>query len=192
MNRTLVRISHECLINCDLDLYFDLLNFTQRITDFYGVGALKITQDVAFQDTELNIGCLLSLLIRMIVRKCDTTEVNLTDGTNGMNMKVAKAFSGPTAKRHKKSAPLQHGDAPTLLNQHRLANFLAESDPYTLQVYLQNCLTFLKALSASYMTYYLRADVKASLEMNLVNFMSVSSLKFSSSPLDQEIMSSIV
>ena len=89
MQRTLVQISHECLKNCDLDLYFDLLTFTQRLTDFYGVGALQITQEVAFQDTELNIGCLLSILTRIIVRKCDSTEVNLTDGTSGMNLKIA-------------------------------------------------------------------------------------------------------
>jgi len=106
MEETLVKLSHECLKNCDLDLYFDLLTFTQSLTDFYGVGALQITQEVAFQDTELNIGYLISVLIRMIVRKCDSTEVNLTDGTSGMNLKAVKAFSGFTGKRHKKSAPL--------------------------------------------------------------------------------------
>ena len=42
------------------------------------------------------------------------------------------------------------------------------------------------------MVLYMRDDVKASLEINLVNVMSVSSLKFSSSPLDKEVMSSIV
>ena len=48
MQRSLVSLSHECIRNCDLDLYFELLTFTRRLTDFYGVGALGIVQEVAF------------------------------------------------------------------------------------------------------------------------------------------------
>ena len=42
------------------------------------------------------------------------------------------------------------------------------------------------------MVLYMRDDVKTSLEINLVNVMSVASLKFYSSPLDKEVVSSIV
>jgi len=42
MKRTLITISHESLKNSDLDLYFELLSFTRRLTDFYGIGALQI------------------------------------------------------------------------------------------------------------------------------------------------------
>ena len=125
-------------------MYFELLTFTQRLIDFYGIGALSIVQEVAFQDTDLNVGSLVSLLARIVVRKCDSTEVNLMDNSTGMNMKAAKALS-QQLKRGKKGA-----EQPTnLLNQNRLSNYLVESDPYTLQVYLQSCLSYLKALTGT-------------------------------------------
>ena len=112
-------------------MYFEILTFSQRLIDFYGIGALSIVQEVAFQDTDLNVGSLVSLLTRIVVRKCDSTEVNLMDNSTGMNMKAARALS-QQLKRGKKIT-----EQPTnLLNQNRLSNYLVESDPYTLQVHL--------------------------------------------------------
>ena len=82
--------------NCDLDLYFEILTFTEHLIEYYGVGALPILQEVAFQDTDLNVGNLLSLIVRIILRKCDSTEVNLQDNKTNSNLKAAKSFQVQT------------------------------------------------------------------------------------------------
>ena len=80
LTQPLVQLSHEsCLKNGDLDTYFELLHFCQKLLRSYGIGALSTIAAVAFQDTELSVSFLLSILVRLILRKSDTSEVNLQD-----------------------------------------------------------------------------------------------------------------
>ena len=80
LTQPLVQLSHEsCLKNGDLDTYFELLHLCQKLLRAYGIGSLNIITAVAFQDTELSVAFLLSLLMRLILRKSDTSEVNLQD-----------------------------------------------------------------------------------------------------------------
>jgi hypothetical protein len=51
-------------------------------------------KDVAFQDTELNVATLTSLLMRLIMQKGDNTEVSLADNKR---VKASLAF-GSSAK----------------------------------------------------------------------------------------------
>ena len=114
-------------------------------------------------------------------------------------MKAAKSFQSfqvdfatnkkTTSSKRKKVAAVDFNPA---LNENKFENLLIESDPSILQLYLQRCLSYLKAISGNQVILYLRDDVKASLEMALVNSMSVSSLKLQSSPLNNETLSSIV
>ena len=78
MSDILLQLSHEqSLKNCDFDFYFSLLSLIASLVDHFGVGALPVLQNVAFQDTDLNVCHLVSLVIRLILRKSDSTEVNL-------------------------------------------------------------------------------------------------------------------
>ena len=80
LTQPLVQLSQEsCLKNGDLDTYFELLYLCQKLLRAYGIGSLNIITAVAFQDTELSVAFLLSLLMRLILRKSDTSEVNLQD-----------------------------------------------------------------------------------------------------------------
>jgi len=66
--QVLLNFSHEqCLMNCDLQTWFDILNFQRELLRHYGVGAIHIIEMVAFQDTELNVASLASTLIRLIL-----------------------------------------------------------------------------------------------------------------------------
>lgn len=78
LTQPLVLLSQEsCLQAGDLDTYFDLLKLCTRLLDAYGIGALNSITAVAFQDTELSVAFLVSLIVRLIMRKSDTSEVNL-------------------------------------------------------------------------------------------------------------------
>ena len=78
MSSPLLQLSHEqSLKNGDLDFFFSVLDLTESLLDHFGVGALPVLENVAFQDTDLNVSSLLSLLIRVVLRKSDSTEVNL-------------------------------------------------------------------------------------------------------------------
>ena len=91
----------SCLKSGDLDSYFELLKLLSKLLKSYGIGAIGIISDVAFQDTELSLSFLVSLLVRLILRKSDTSEVNLQDGpaskaslpTSVDNLRASKAFS---------------------------------------------------------------------------------------------------
>ena len=60
-----------------MESYFVILRFLSVLLKLYGVGSINIVKDVAFQDTEISVAYLVSLLTRVILRKCDSTEVNL-------------------------------------------------------------------------------------------------------------------
>ena len=60
-----------------MESYFVILRFLSVLLKLYGVGSINIVKDVAFQDTEISVAHLVSLLTRVILRKCDSTEVNL-------------------------------------------------------------------------------------------------------------------
>ena len=73
-----------------MDTYFELLHLCQKLLHGFGIGSLATITAVAFQDTELSVSFLLSLLLRLILRKSDTSEVNLQDQ---QSVKATKAFS---------------------------------------------------------------------------------------------------
>jgi len=80
----------SCLGRRDLDAYFEVLGLTKSIVKLYGVGSLHILSSVAFTDTDFNCGSLINLMMRLILQKCDKTEVNLQEAKG--TIKGAKAF----------------------------------------------------------------------------------------------------
>lgn len=62
-----------------MECYGALLELICIISDTYGVSAVKIVQDCVFGDNDLNVSSLMSLLVRLILQKCDKTEVNLNE-----------------------------------------------------------------------------------------------------------------
>lgn len=76
-------------MTADLQTYFEVLRSLRTLTAFYGVGAIQAVRDVAFQDTQLNVANLLSVLTRLILQKGDNTEVSLADSKR---LKSSTAF----------------------------------------------------------------------------------------------------
>jgi len=70
-----------CLTKNDIDSYEGVLNFIKTVSDNFGVAALKFVQEIAFGDNDLNVSGILSILMRLILHKCDKTEVNLNETT---------------------------------------------------------------------------------------------------------------
>ena len=139
MTQPLVLLSQEsCLKQGDLDTYFELLGLCRRLLSSYGIGALTTITAVAFQDTELSVAFLVSLLVRLILRKSDTSEVNLQDGRKGQpasldNLRASKAFTTQVQRQRQRQ-----GDDSTkaAANSTQVTLFLSEQDPYTLDGYL--------------------------------------------------------
>ena len=65
----LVNFSREfCMQKCDMDIYFEILNVSAYLASNFGIYAtISSMPQVAFQDTDLNVGSLASLLVRLIV-----------------------------------------------------------------------------------------------------------------------------
>lgn len=100
LTQPLVRLSQEsCLRNGDLDTYFELLTLCEKLLRSYSVGALPTVTAMAFQDTELSVSSLVSLLMRLILRKSDTSEVNLRDRKAGGNIHASRAFSNQVQRQ---------------------------------------------------------------------------------------------
>jgi len=49
------------------------------MVDTLKASAVSLLQETSFGDNDLNVCSLISLLLRLIVHKCDKTEVNLQD-----------------------------------------------------------------------------------------------------------------
>lgn len=73
-----------------------MLNLLKELVSLYGVGAVSTVQEVAFADTDFHLGSLVSLLTRLIIQKCDKTEINLQDSAQSL-VKVTKAFKSMNA-----------------------------------------------------------------------------------------------
>ena len=79
-------------------------------------------------------------------------------------------------------------DGEDLLNQGRVSRYLLEMDPYSLEIYLQKCLSFLHDLTEMQASLYLSQDVKVGLEVTLTHAFGVSDLKINGSSLSQKTM----
>ena len=183
----LVLLSQEsCLKSGDLDSYFDLLKLLSKLLKSYGIGAINIINDVAFQDTELSLSFLLSLLIRLILRKSDTSEVNLQDGpsskasmpTSVDNLRASKAFASQVQRQKQR---LETDDAQMAAASSQIVTiFLSEQDPYTLDCYMQRCLKFLEILLRHPAALHLKAEIRSNLQVTLTQALAVSQLKYAS------------
>jgi hypothetical protein len=96
----LVNFSREfCMQKCDMDIYFEILNISAYLASNFGIYAtISSLPQVAFQDTDLNVGSLASLLVRLIVQKTDETEVNLMG--NSSKRKPTATLMGNSFKAH--------------------------------------------------------------------------------------------
>jgi hypothetical protein len=83
-----------CLANNDFDSFEGILNFVKSVSDTYGVSALRFVQELAFGDNDLNVGGIISIIVRLILHKCDKTEVNLNETST---VKANKAMSAAAA-----------------------------------------------------------------------------------------------
>jgi hypothetical protein len=83
-----------CLANNDVDSFEGILNFVRSVSDTYGVSALRFVQELAFGDNDLNVGGIISIIVRLILHKCDKTEVNLNETST---VKANKAISAAAA-----------------------------------------------------------------------------------------------
>lgn len=70
-----------CLTKNDIDSYEVVLNFIRSVSDTFGVASLRFVQEIVFGDHDLNLSGLISILVRIILHKCDKTEVNLNETT---------------------------------------------------------------------------------------------------------------
>jgi len=80
-----------CLAKNDVDSFEGVLNFLQVVSDTYGVSSLRFVQELAFGDNDLNISGMISMIVRLILHKCDKTEVNLNEATTVKANKALKA-----------------------------------------------------------------------------------------------------
>lgn len=70
------------------------MNFVKSVSDTYGVSALRFVSELVFGDNDLNVGGIISIIVRLILHKCDKTEVNLNETTT---VKASKAMNAATA-----------------------------------------------------------------------------------------------
>ena len=66
----------------------------KSVSDTYGVSALRFVSELVFGDNDLNVGGIISIIVRLILHKCDKTEVNLNETTT---VKASKAMNAATA-----------------------------------------------------------------------------------------------
>lgn len=57
------------------------MGLVKCVSDTYGVSALKFVSEIALGDNDLNVAGIVSILVRLILHKCDKTEVNLNETT---------------------------------------------------------------------------------------------------------------
>lgn len=120
LTQPLVQLSQEsCLRNGDLDTYFELLKLCEKLLRSYSIGALPTVIAMAFQDTELSVSSLVSLLLRLILRKSDTSEVNLHDKQAGGKIHASRAFSNQVQRQRQRQGA-------TDLKQEHVSLFLSE------------------------------------------------------------------
>jgi hypothetical protein len=79
-----------CLKNQDLSSYFQLIKLMQVLCREFGAAAFVQMHEVCFSDNDLNICDLVNLIARLILQKCDKTEINLQDNKM-MNLKASNA-----------------------------------------------------------------------------------------------------
>ena len=65
------------------------------MVDTFKASAVSLLQETSFGDNDLNVCSLISLLLRLIVHKCDKTEVNLQDR---QVIRASIAFNQPQPK----------------------------------------------------------------------------------------------
>ena len=70
------------------------MNFVKSVSDTYGVSALRFVSELVFGDNDLNVGGIISIIVRLILHKCDKTEVNLNETTT---VKASKALNAASA-----------------------------------------------------------------------------------------------
>ncbi len=70
------------------------MNFVKSVSDTYGVSALRFVSELVFGDNDLNVGGIISIIVRLILHKCDKTEVNLNETTT---VKASKAMNAASA-----------------------------------------------------------------------------------------------
>jgi hypothetical protein len=126
-----------CLAKNDIDSFEGVLNFVQFVSDTYGVSALKFVQELAFGDNDLNLSGLISMIVRLILHKCDKTEVNLNETSTIKANKAIKAASAGLKRQQRPGLP------PSLLG------FLSEFEPTILEDYLVFYLQFLTNIMKS-------------------------------------------
>ncbi len=83
-----------CLANNDVDSFEIVLNFVKSVSDTFGVSALRFVSELVFGDNDVNVGGIISIIVRLILHKCDKTEVNLNETTT---VKASKAMNAATA-----------------------------------------------------------------------------------------------
>jgi len=66
----------------------------RSVSDTYGVSALRFVSELVFGDNDLNVGGIISIIVRLILHKCDKTEVNLNETTT---VKASKAMNTASA-----------------------------------------------------------------------------------------------
>jgi hypothetical protein len=66
----------------------------KSVSDTYGVSALRFVSELVFGDNDLNVGGIISIIVRLILHKCDKTEVNLNETTT---VKASKAMNAASA-----------------------------------------------------------------------------------------------
>ena len=113
-----------CLAKNDIDSFEEILNLVQIVSDTYGVSAMRFVSELALGDNDLNVSNLISVLIRLILHKCDKTEVNLNESTT---IKASKAMLAASSQLKRQQRP---GVPPSLLS------CLSEFEPAILEEYL--------------------------------------------------------
>jgi len=124
---------------------------------------------------DFNVGSLVSLLTRMILQKCDKTEINLQDSKQQMQ-KATKAFkqmNGTVISKKQTHQPI--------------ISYLNELEPAILEDYLASILTFLTDLTQNQASLYLTMEIRASLEVVMTSVMSVSGLKIRGSAFSKRV-----
>lgn len=144
-----------------------MLDLLSEIANLYQASASKCVQKLSFGDNDLNCSSLVSLLTRLVLQKCDKTEVNL----NGIAPQAVKATQAFRSVQPSSS----------------IFAYFNELEPSLLEDYLTSILNYLQAITHLPMFAYFTEETKASLELNLVNVLSVSSLKLKGSAISEDV-----
>jgi hypothetical protein len=131
-----------CLKSQDFSLYLELLEFLKTFSEVCGASAFRCLQEVCFGDNDLNVCEALGISLRLVLIKCDKTEVSLQDNST---VKANNAFKNQAGTR-------------------TIRQYLLQQDPAILSTYCLKLLQFLENVTLHPSFQLVSQSKKAALE----------------------------